>query len=76
MSGASTADGQLDQLGQVAQSVYDLPMTATREISASDAKTRLGELLASLPGEGPVTITRNGRAVGVLTQAADRKSVV
>lgn len=45
-------------------------MTTLREISASDAKTRLGELLASLPGEGPVTITRNGRAVGVLTAAA------
>ena len=41
-----------------------------REITASDAKTRLGELLASLPGEGPVTITRNGRAVGILTPAA------
>lgn len=43
------------------------PMTAIREITASDAKTRLGELLASLPGEGAVTITRNGRPVGVLT---------
>lgn len=45
-------------------------MATLREISASDAKTRLGELLASLPGEGPVTITRNGRPVGVLTPAA------
>ncbi|OUM00102.1 type II toxin-antitoxin system Phd/YefM family antitoxin [Variovorax sp. JS1663] len=44
-------------------------MKALREITASDAKTRLGELLASLPGEGAVTITRNGRAVGVLTAA-------
>lgn len=45
-------------------------MSAIREITASEAKSRLGELLASLPGEGPVTITRNGRAVGILTPAA------
>lgn len=42
-------------------------MKPQREVTASDAKTRFVELLASLPGEGPVTITRNGRAVGSLT---------
>ncbi|WP_431273197.1 type II toxin-antitoxin system prevent-host-death family antitoxin [Variovorax ureilyticus] len=45
-------------------------MATIRDISASAAKTKLGELLASLPGEGPVAITRNGRPVGILTPAA------
>ncbi|MFZ3120499.1 MAG: type II toxin-antitoxin system prevent-host-death family antitoxin [Variovorax sp.] len=45
-------------------------MSAVREITASDAKNRLGELLASLPAEGAVTITRNGRPVGVLAPVA------
>jgi len=41
-------------------------MTSTRTITASDAKARLGEVLASL-ADGPVEITRNGRSIGVLT---------
>lgn len=41
-------------------------MTVTRSITASDAKARLGEVLASLATEGPVEITRNGRAIGTL----------
>lgn len=44
-------------------------MDKIRSISASDAKQGLGELLASLPMGGPVQITRNGRAVALLTAA-------
>lgn len=41
-------------------------MVSARSITASDAKARLGELLASLEGQGAVEITRNGRPVGML----------
>lgn len=38
-----------------------------RSITSSDAKASFGELLASLPARGAIEITRNGRAVGLLT---------
>ena len=41
-------------------------MSPVRSITATDAKARLGELLASLEGQGAVEITRNGRPVGML----------
>jgi prevent-host-death family protein len=42
-------------------------MSTYRTITASDAKAKLGEVLASLAVQGPIEITRNGRLVGVLT---------
>ncbi len=42
-------------------------MSEHRSITASDAKARLGEALASLSAEGPIEITRHGRVIGVLT---------
>src|ERR1700760_260710 len=36
-----------------------------KRVTATDAKTNLGELLGSLAG-GPVEITRNGRPVAIL----------
>lgn len=44
-------------------------MTSARTITATDAKARLGEVLASLATEGPVEITRNGRSIAVLATA-------
>ena len=41
-------------------------MVIPRTITASDAKARLGQVLGSLVADGPVSITRNGRLVGVL----------
>ncbi len=42
-------------------------MTVTRTITSSEAKASLGEVLASLPLQGPVEITRNGRLVAILS---------
>jgi len=42
-----------------------------RTISASNAKTHLGEVLESLPREGPITITRNGHKVATLSPFKD-----
>ena len=38
-----------------------------RSITSSDAKSNLGELLASLGSQGAVEITRNGKPVGILS---------
>lgn len=38
-----------------------------RSITSTDAKSNLGELLASLNSAGPIEITRNGKAVGLLS---------
>lgn len=40
---------------------------AVRTISSSDAKANLGDVLSSLATHGPITITRNGKAVGLLS---------
>lgn len=52
---------------------------AIRSISSSDAKTNLGEVLSSLNTHGPIEITRNGKAVGLLTlppaQPVDRSRI-
>lgn len=50
-------------------------MHPLRSITASDAKARLGELLASLEGLGAVEITRNGRPVGVLVSAESENQI-
>ena len=46
-----------------------MPYTV-RTVTSTDAKSKLGELLASLNTTGPVEITRNGKTVGLLTPAA------
>lgn len=50
-----------------------------RTISSSDAKANLGDVLSSLPTHGPIEITRNGKAVGLLTlppvQSVDRSRI-
>ena len=38
-----------------------------RRITSSEAKSNLGELLASLGSQGAVEITRNGKPVGILS---------
>ena len=38
-----------------------------RSITSSEAKSNLGELLASLGSQGAVEITRNGKPVGILS---------
>lgn len=43
-----------------------------RSISSTDAKSNLGELLASLSTGGPVEITRNGKTVGLLSPVSQR----
>jgi hypothetical protein len=52
---------------------------SVRSISSSDAKANLGDVLSSLNTQGPIEITRNGKAVGLLTlppaQAVDRSRV-
>ena len=40
---------------------------SVRTISSSDAKANLGDVLSSLNTQGPIEITRNGKAVGLLT---------
>lgn len=49
---------------------------SVRTISSSDAKANLSDVLSSLNTQGPVEITRNGKAVGLLTlppvQSVDR----
>jgi len=49
---------------------------SVRTISSSDAKANLSDVLSSLNTQGPVEITRNGKAVGLLTlppvQSLDR----
>lgn len=40
---------------------------AVRTISSSDAKANLGDVLSSLATHGPIAITRNGKAVGLLS---------
>lgn len=44
-------------------------MKPLRSLSSSEAKSNLGEVLGSLAAGGPVEITRNGRAVAVLSAA-------
>jgi prevent-host-death family protein len=50
-----------------------------RTISSSDAKANLGDVLSSLHTQGPIEITRNGKAVGLLTlppvQTVDRSRI-
>jgi prevent-host-death family protein len=41
-----------------------------RTITSTDAKSNLGEVLASLNTAGPVEITRNGKVVGLLSPVA------
>ena len=52
---------------------------SVRTISSSDAKTNLGDVLSSLNTHGPIEITRNGKAVGLLTlpaaQTVDRSRI-
>jgi prevent-host-death family protein len=43
---------------------------SVRTVTSTDAKSNLGELLASLNTNGPVEITRNGKTVGLLSPAA------
>ena len=45
----------------------DLMQYPVRTISSSEAKANLGDVLSSLATHGPIAITRNGRAVGLLT---------
>ena len=49
---------------------------SVRTISSSDAKANLSDVLSSLNTQGPVEITRNGKAVALLTlppvQSVDR----
>jgi prevent-host-death family protein len=47
-------------------------MASARSLTASEAKAKLGEVLGSLSGDGPVEITRNGRVVAVITAAPPR----
>lgn len=52
---------------------------SVRTISSSDAKANLGDVLSSLNTHGPIEITRNGKAVGLLTlpplQAVDKSRI-
>lgn len=41
--------------------------STVRTISSSEAKATLGDVLSSLSAQGPIEITRNGKAVGLLT---------
>ena len=45
------------------------PLDKIRSLSSSQARRRLGALLASLPSNGPVVITRNKRAIAILSPA-------
>lgn len=61
--------GQIDQLGRIA---YACAMVAPRTLTSSEAKSTLGELLGSLAVDGPVSITRHGRPIALLTAATQR----
>lgn len=44
----------------------------SRSISSTQARARFGALLESLASDGPITITRHGRTIGVLSAKATR----
>jgi len=49
-------------------------MQPPRSVTSSQAKAGLGELLSSLPTDGPVEITRSGRQVAVLFESVHRQT--
>ncbi len=49
-------------------------MQPTRSITSSEAKAGLGDLLGSLVAKGPVSITRNGRKIAVLSAPPGRET--